>query len=387
MTTTALHGVLTRHVAVGVPGRSSRWLVPVALAVCAAGLVAGGLAVAGEPAVAPATGAVVLALALVGVAALHGSVQVPDAGYSLGLALGIRTALALHAPVRLVLVAMVAEAAVLAVRTCERTGLKVAYNVATDVLGVVAARAVLGDGAGPLRLVLAAAVMIAVHHVLVWLAVTLAVGRPHGWLHGWLDDGVATTLAVDLGTAPLLVLAVRQWSLAPLLVLVVLSAVAWSVRRTDALRDALAVDDLTGLGNRRHLRDRAAAVLAAGPATLVVLDLDGFKAVNDRHGHPAGDAVLVEVGRRLRGAAPDGATAVRLGGDEFALLLPGHDARDADAVLARLRLALAEPVALDGGAVPVGLSHGLAVAPADGTGLAALVGAADRRLYAAKRSR
>jgi diguanylate cyclase len=123
--------------------------------------------------------------------------------------------------------------------------------------------------------------------------------------------------------------------------------------RAEALADALRLheelqeqltqralhDPLTGLGNRAMLADRLASG-TGGPFALLMLDLDGFKDINDTLGHPAGDELLVEVAARLRAVAPDG-SVVRLGGDEFAILVPGAD-RDsatglADAVLAAIR--------------------------------------------------
>src|SRR2546423_14317044 len=98
-------------------------------------------------------------------------------------------------------------------------------------------------------------------------------------------------------------------------------------------------DPLTGLGNRALLAERLGEALD-GPFALMMLDLDGFKDINDTLGHPAGDELLVEVARRLRAVAPDGAV-VRLGGDEFAILVPGADrgaaTNLAEAVLAAVR--------------------------------------------------
>src|SRR5256714_3336241 len=98
-------------------------------------------------------------------------------------------------------------------------------------------------------------------------------------------------------------------------------------------------DPLTGLGNRPLLAERLGEALD-GPFALMMLDLDGFKDINDTLGHPAGDELLVEVARRLRAVVPD-ETVVRLGGDEFAVLLPGASravaADAARAVLGRIR--------------------------------------------------
>jgi len=123
-------------------------------------------------------------------------------------------------------------------------------------------------------------------------------------------------------------------------------------------------DPLTGLPNRRQLL----AVLGAAqpdaqpdaqPASLILLDLDGFKAVNDIHGHDAGDSVLVEVARRLRAALPADGFVARLGGDEFAVLLPTGLA-EAVPVAAGLRSALEQPYRIGTAQVYLSGSFGLA---------------------------
>lgn len=99
--------------------------------------------------------------------------------------------------------------------------------------------------------------------------------------------------------------------------------------------ERLAVTDtLTGLANRALLDTRLEVALGGSqhtgePVSLLLLDLDGFKPVNDTHGHPAGDAVLIELSRRLSECTRPGDTLARVGGDEFALLLPGADRSDA----------------------------------------------------------
>ena len=100
-----------------------------------------------------------------------------------------------------------------------------------------------------------------------------------------------------------------------------------NLRMLRASRIDASTDSLTGLGNRRQLlADLAAAEVSE--ATLVLLDLDGFKTYNDTYGHPAGDALLTRLGRRLAMSARDGAVAYRLGGDEFCVL--SHDANHAE---------------------------------------------------------
>ncbi|PWW23743.1 diguanylate cyclase (GGDEF)-like protein [Geodermatophilus normandii] len=148
-------------------------------------------------------------------------------------------------------------------------------------------------------------------------------------------------------------------------------------------------DPLTGLHNRRYLDRALEADLARRPRTgqlsLLVVDVDHFKGVNDRFGHAAGDRVLTAVAGALSGAVRDGDTAARLGGEEFVVVLPGAGREQA---LVRAEQVRREVAAgrhlLDGETVGVTVSVGVAVCPADGTSAAALLEAADRALYTAK---
>jgi diguanylate cyclase (GGDEF)-like protein len=150
----------------------------------------------------------------------------------------------------------------------------------------------------------------------------------------------------------------------------------------EAMQLAL-TDPLTGLGNARHFlerleRDLDRAEADEAPLSLVLVDIDDFKRVNDRFGHPAGDGVLVEVAGCLR----HGGEAFRLGGDEFALLLPGRDLPEAldiaEAVLGRI----ASATYPHGGSVTG--SAGVALFPAAEVERGGLVRAADRALYHSK---
>jgi diguanylate cyclase (GGDEF)-like protein len=154
------------------------------------------------------------------------------------------------------------------------------------------------------------------------------------------------------------------------------------LRRQEArLRDQALYDGLTKLANRAHFHDSLAESLTAGPAGLVLIDLDHFKTVNDTMGHAAGDALLVEVAGRLRLAVRENELVARLGGDEFAVLLPGVAAASADAVAERILAELARPVSLmHQDAVAVRCSIGVAV----GTDLTELLSDADIAMYAAK---
>jgi diguanylate cyclase (GGDEF)-like protein len=156
-------------------------------------------------------------------------------------------------------------------------------------------------------------------------------------------------------------------------------------------RQAL-VDGLTGLANRRQCEDTLSSELArlerfGGPLAVVVADLDWFKDVNDRYGHPSGDAVLREFAQLLRDLVRDVDLAGRWGGEEFLLILPGTDLAGGAQVAERVRLALAGRIVLsaDGSPIPVTASFGVAATPPASTA-AELFSAADAALYEAKRN-
>ncbi|KMO32326.1 dethiobiotin synthetase [Methylobacterium variabile] len=146
-------------------------------------------------------------------------------------------------------------------------------------------------------------------------------------------------------------------------------------------RRAAETDPLTGVANRRALVARARRDLAAGPACLLLFDLDHFKRVNDTFGHAVGDAVLVGFCAAARQVLPEEAVLGRLGGEEFACVLPGAGAAQAQAVAETVRLAVGamRPDLLPSLAVTV--SVGVARGRGD---FEALLGLADRALYQAK---
>ena len=145
-------------------------------------------------------------------------------------------------------------------------------------------------------------------------------------------------------------------------------------------------DPLTALGNRRAFDRRLSDTVMGW--TLLLLDLDGFKAINDLFGHPAGDQALREVADRLRAAMRQAEFVFRLGGDEFAVLLPSALSRDdCSALAARIHAVLADTFMLDGNVVPLRASIGVAILPAGRTDPAvSIMDVADAALYDAKRS-
>ncbi len=140
-------------------------------------------------------------------------------------------------------------------------------------------------------------------------------------------------------------------------------------------------DVLTGLPNRRFLENRLRASPTGVPASLVFLDLDRFKTVNDSLGHAMGDELLVQVARRLERNLPVRATVARIGGDEFAVLLEGGSARKAEAVSTELLQSLHAPFLLDGRPYRATASLGIAAGDRE-----KLLRSADSAMYAAKRA-
>ena len=155
----------------------------------------------------------------------------------------------------------------------------------------------------------------------------------------------------------------------------------------DALRASALSDPLTGVANRRSLLERIDYEIARHSRSrrsfaLVMLDLDGFKLLNDRFGHPAGDDLLRDVAAALGHVIRDQDTLARVGGDEFCVLAPETDGPGAEHLTGRVESAVARVAA---GLDALGASAGAAVFPHDGTTAAALFEAADQRLLGVKR--
>ncbi len=159
-----------------------------------------------------------------------------------------------------------------------------------------------------------------------------------------------------------------------------------------AIRELIYRDELTGIPNRRRFEERleeavVQAERSGGHVAVLLLDLDGFKAINDRLGHTGGDAVLRGLAERLRPIVRRSDLLARLGGDEFAFLLVGVEGpHGAEAFAARILARLAAPLQLQDASVPVAASVGIAVWPGDATTPEELVRHADEALYAAKRA-
>ena len=151
-------------------------------------------------------------------------------------------------------------------------------------------------------------------------------------------------------------------------------------------------DSLTSLPNRALFFDRLnqaikTATRSGHALSVLMLDLDRFKQVNDTLGHHCGDEMLCQVAQRLDNILQrDSDTVARLGGDEFAILLPTQDSRDAQAMAARIRLAIEVPIVLQGQPVDVGASIGIASCPEHGVDANELMSRADIAMYVAKQT-
>lgn len=204
-------------------------------------------------------------------------------------------------------------------------------------------------------------------------AVTAAAALPlTGWLHVEALRDPALSLLVVAASATVLV-AVRERL----------------EREHAALRGVAERDPLTRIANRRVLLSRAEYeisrhIRARQKFALVLLDLDGFKALNDRFGHAAGDELLCDVARALTHAMRAQDTVARIGGDEFCVLAPETDRPHTAPLAKRIAATVAEATA---GPETLRASVGIAVFPDDGVDARALLEAADQRLLGAKRSR
>ncbi len=188
-----------------------------------------------------------------------------------------------------------------------------------------------------------------------------------------------------LGLAP--VVAVAGMRSTPMLVLPLVAVVAvhHSAELAAESRIRASRDVLTGLPNRTNFMSAVEAAVPAG-ATLVMIDLDGFKTINDRLGHSAGDRALEIVAKRLLAAVRPTDVVARIGGDEFSVLLERTSSGDADVVVERIRAQFEQPIEIGGVPVPVGATLGVAHAPSDGVTAVELMEYADSEMLSAKRA-
>jgi len=217
-------------------------------------------------------------------------------------------------------------------------------------------------------------------------AVSLSAGRPYRTIvHATVKTSIVPFALMASASVMLIVL----WQRSPFLSFVLIGpllAIALYQRSTyralRAMRLAL-TDPLTNLGNHRHFHERLQRELAQAeeksqPLSLCLIDIDDFKRINDRFGHPSGDGVLGQVGKRLR----QGGEAFRLGGDEFAVLMPGLKGQQAFAAASSI---VERVAALDLEHIgTITVSGGLATYPVQGVGRDELIRLADSALYWAK---
>ncbi len=161
------------------------------------------------------------------------------------------------------------------------------------------------------------------------------------------------------------------------------------VRRYGEARSLARHDPLTGLPNRRFfeetLRECLGSASAARQVAIITMDLDGFKVINDTHGHALGDEVLCEFARRVSVIVRADAFFARMGGDEFTIIMPRIESLDNPTSLARsIAAAVAEPFIFENVTVELGVGVGIAIAPKNGVHADGLVRRADRALYRAK---
>jgi diguanylate cyclase (GGDEF)-like protein len=269
---------------------------------------------------------------------------------------------------------------------------RIAFNVAVLALVALAAGALIapigGNSVGAIcaRVVVAATADYWVNMILISGAIALSTGQKYTSL---VRAHVGATIVPFAFMASAALMLVVLWERSPVLSVALvgpLLAISLYQRSTHralrAMRLAL-TDPLTGLGNHRHFHERLQRELLnaeeqQAPLTLCFVDIDDFKKINDRFGHPSGDRVLSQVAGRLR----QGGEAFRLGGDEFALLLADHDEgmalAAADSILERIASVDFDHI----GRVTV--SAGLATFPVQGHGRDELIRLADSALYWAK---
>ncbi len=168
--------------------------------------------------------------------------------------------------------------------------------------------------------------------------------------------------------------------------------VARDISESKAFQEQAYRDPLTNLANRRMLELEGELLFnncmrSNQPLSILYLDLDGFKSINDKHGHKTGDYLLQYASERLKGCVRNDDLLVRLGGDEFVVVLPKANRERALEVMERIRVALERPFGIAGEQLKVSASIGLALYPDDARSLAELLEKADATMYKAKHQR
>lgn len=222
--------------------------------------------------------------------------------------------------------------------------------------------------------------------LLAWLLYFLATATVIGVIQGWVPVNFWTLHSFQFGATLDMLLFMRVLGLrTKALRLEALDA----NRERDAMHSLAHTDPLTGLPNRRGLSIALASALPhSGPNSLLavyVMDLDGFKPVNDRHGHDVGDELLIAVTRRLQGHVRQSDVVARLGGDEF-VVMAGHlgSSQQAQELGLKLLEAFRTPFSLGDLQVEVGLTIGYAIAPDDSNDALGLLKLADAAMYSGK---
>jgi diguanylate cyclase (GGDEF)-like protein/putative nucleotidyltransferase with HDIG domain len=360
---------------------------------------AAGFAVACAAAVSVAVGerrpsALLGAAVLLGISMLAERYPVPledvdVGGVSLGIVFGV-SAVVLFGWAAGVLVCFLAPAVVHLLE--HRPPVRVAYNAATYALGAaiggLAITALDVSRSGELLVAVSAAFAAQYFVNVVLITGVLAVSTGRSFV-GIARTNVGATLVPCALMASAVIMLVVLWQRSPYFsgaLIGPLLAIALYQRSTYRAMRAMKLaltDPLTGLGNHRHFHERLQRELLDAEdsdtaLTLCLIDIDDFKGINDRYGHPTGDGVLSQLAARLR----QGGEAFRLGGDEFAVLLPGQNASGAYAAASSIVGRLSETPLAPVGRVTV--SAGIATFPAHGVGRDELIRLADSALYWAK---
>ncbi len=172
-------------------------------------------------------------------------------------------------------------------------------------------------------------------------------------------------------------------------VVCVLNEITGLKREVMRLQDEADTDPLTGLANRNFLEKLKRNIpkrLAEGKFAVVMIDLDGFKRVNDTMGHSTGDAVLKEVAKRMERSVRGDTLVMRYGGDEFLLVASIEDRKEVEAIVERVLRSISQVIRVSGREISVGASAGISVYPDDGFDLDMLIEKADSAMYLSKSS-